>query len=229
MAPPSPSGRGHALLAPWAGLVLVKVLDGVHWIGIRTPVSSATASLPIVRFIDRDQLECRVGTPRSESCRGRQYICSISTPRQVTRGHAEDGGGQEQRVDRRGHCRDREVRREGDSRDLHEAGAGGRGLDQTLPRPTKLRHLAVQSIDVVLQLLASASLRHRPTFPVNTDRATSRGSDHAHSGSGAYGRKADIRSLDRDDPESRVGTPTSNSCLARHSSLWQHERQKPSE
>ncbi len=38
-----------------------------------------------------------------------------------TRRAAEDGGGQEQRIDRRGPCRDREVSREGDQLDLHEA------------------------------------------------------------------------------------------------------------
>jgi hypothetical protein len=39
----------------------------------------------------------------------------------------------------------------------------GRGLDQALARPTKLGYLALQSVDIVLQLLARASVRHRPT------------------------------------------------------------------
>src|SRR5207244_4183065 len=38
---------------------------------------------------------------------------------------------------------------------------GVRGLDQTLPRPTKLRYFSLQSVDNILELLARASVRHR--------------------------------------------------------------------
>jgi hypothetical protein len=57
---------------------------------------------------------------------------------------------------------------------LDRAPIGVGGLGQTLPRPAKLRYLAPQSVDNVLQLLARASVGHRPTFPLNTPTAPRR-------------------------------------------------------
>jgi hypothetical protein len=50
-------------------------------------------------------------------------------------------------------------------RALDRAPIGVRGLDQALPRPMKLGHFALQSVDSLTELLARASVRHRPTFP----------------------------------------------------------------
>ncbi len=56
---------------------------------------------------------------------------------------------------------------------LDRAPIGVRGLDETLPRPTKLRYLTLQSVDNVLQLVARANVRHRPTF-LGSHRSTLR-------------------------------------------------------
>jgi hypothetical protein len=46
---------------------------------------------------------------------------------------------------------------------LDRAAVGIRSFDQTATRSSELRHLTLQSVDNVLQQLARASFRHRPT------------------------------------------------------------------
>jgi len=82
---------------------------------------------------------------------------------------------------------------------LDRAPIGVRCHDQTLPRPTKLRYLALQSVDNLPKLLARASVRHRSTFP-GSQRSMLQPRDVAtvgsryHAGSSAYGGEP---SLDR--------------------------------